>query len=167
MYEARGMNGQLLFDGVYVTLARKGFWARSQIGLGEKRIPVTSIGSINWKPASRLVNGYIQLAPVGDVQRRPRYGQRNLDAARDENSVTFRHVQMPAFEQVRAVLETAIAARSAPGQAPMQGWGPPPQPVQAPADPAAQLRQLDHLRQQGLISEAEYQSKRAEIIARL
>lgn len=164
--EARGMNGQLYFDGQFVTLTRKGFWARSQIGLGEKRIPVTSIGSVQWKPASKIgINGYIQFSTVGDVQRRPRYGQRNLDAARDESAVTFRYGQMPAFEELRVAIERAITTSrgaTAPAYSPLATPG-----DQRPPDARQQLQRLAQLWAEGLISEQEYQAKRAEIIARL
>jgi hypothetical protein len=158
--EARGINGQVHFDGVYVTLARRGFRARSIIGLSEKRIPLTAIGSIQWRPDSKLVNGYIQFSAGGDVERRLRSGRRNLDAARDENSVTFWHSQMPAFVEIRAAIEQARVS-GPPASVPMTG------PATHVLDPAAQLRRLDDLRMQGLITEQEYATKRTEIIGRL
>jgi Short C-terminal domain len=73
--------------------------------------------------------------------------------------VIFTRGQMRAFEQLRASLEAELAARNAPARQRA--------PQQVPADPAAQLRKLEELRQSGLISEQEYAAKREEIINRL
>ncbi|GAA4626870.1 hypothetical protein GCM10023196_036880 [Actinoallomurus vinaceus] len=163
--EAHGANGQLYFDGATVTLTRRGFMARSQVGGGEQRIPLTSISAVNWKPASKIgINGYIQFTVAGDTRRRPRRGQGNLDAARDQMSVTFRYGQMPAFEVARDAIEQALAAARMPAPAPGQAWGPPPPGSYGQQDPAARLRQLDALRGQGLISDQEYARQRAQII---
>jgi tetratricopeptide (TPR) repeat protein len=55
---AKGHNGQVHFDGVYVTITRKGFLARTSVGKGEKRIPLTAISAVQWKPPGALVNGF-------------------------------------------------------------------------------------------------------------
>ncbi len=68
MTQAHGHNGQVQFDGQYVTIARKGFLARATVGKGEKRIPLTAITSVQWKPAGALVNGFIQFETAGPVR---------------------------------------------------------------------------------------------------
>ena len=45
--EAAGVNGQLEFEGAWLTINRKGRMARMTIGKGTKRIPVASITSVN------------------------------------------------------------------------------------------------------------------------
>jgi hypothetical protein len=86
MIEAKGVNGQIYFDGTYVTITRKGFMARATVGKGEKRIPLNAISSVQWKPAG-YVRGFIQLETAGVGGTRSRLGQHTTDAARDENSL--------------------------------------------------------------------------------
>ena len=49
LIEAKGHNGQVAFDGDFVTINRKGFFARTSVGKGDKRIPVASIAAVQWK----------------------------------------------------------------------------------------------------------------------
>ena len=37
------------------------------IGKGEKRIPISSIKAVQWKPAGPLVNGFIQFTVPGGL----------------------------------------------------------------------------------------------------
>jgi len=157
--EARGHNGQAAFDGQFVTITRRGFLARASVGKGTKRIPVSQIAAVQWKPAGPLVNGFIQFTLPGGMERRSRMGRQTKSAVDDENSVIFTRSQMPAFDQLRAAIEAELAARNAPAHRRV------PQATQQ--DPAAQLRKLGELRQGGLISDLEYAAKREEIISRL
>ena len=42
----KGVNGQVSFDGDFVTIKREGFAARATIGKGDKRLPVSSITAV-------------------------------------------------------------------------------------------------------------------------
>jgi hypothetical protein len=44
---AGGHNGQIQFDGSYVIITRKGFRARTSVGRGKKRIPLSPIVSVS------------------------------------------------------------------------------------------------------------------------
>lgn len=103
------MNGQVVLDGGMVTISRSGMMARATAGKGEKRIPVKSIQTVEWKPASRLVRGFIQFS-TGGSDASSRVGKRTKDAARDENSVVFSHKQQTDFETLRSAVEDAIIA---------------------------------------------------------
>lgn len=106
---AKGSGGQLAFDGRFVTISRKGALARLTVGKGEKRIPVRSITAVQWKPAGRINDGFIQLTLGGSNERRSRFGRQTYDARHDENSVLFSRRQMPMFERLRSAIEDAIA----------------------------------------------------------
>lgn len=150
---AKGRNGTLHFDGQFVTIARSGFLARGTIGKGEKRIPVSSIAAVQWKPAGAMANGFIQLTLPGGNEKQSRFGHQTADAVTDENSVVFTRKQMPDFEVVRNALESAIANRSASAAA-------------AP-DLTAQLAQLAALRDQGVLTDAEFDAKKTDLLARI
>lgn len=72
------------------------------------------------------------------------------------NTIDFR-VSHSEAENVRALLNQLILA--GPDRLPTA--------TPAPADVAGQLQQLDTLRQQGILSQAEFDTKKAEILARL
>ncbi|NCD21154.1 MAG: DUF4429 domain-containing protein, partial [Actinobacteria bacterium] len=54
---AKGLNGQVTFDGQFITIERKGFWAASSVGRGTKRIPLSSVTAVQWKPPTTFFNG--------------------------------------------------------------------------------------------------------------
>lgn len=155
--EVKGHTGTVVWDGDFVTIRRTGFNARMSVGKGEKRLPLSSITAVQWKPAGALVNGFIQFTVPGGNESRSRAGSQTTNAVKDENSVVFIKKQMPAFEELRAAIEQAIADRGRPA---------------APAAPAApdhlqQLKQLGELRDAGILSEQEFEAKKAEILGRL
>ena len=156
MGEAKGQSGTVRFDGQFVTIAREGRLARMSMGAGEKRIPVSSISAVQMKPAGALVNGFIQFTISGGTESNKQRGGRTMAAVQDENSVVFTKGQQPAFEGVRVEIEEAIAARYAPQQ-----------PADAGPSAMDQLGQLQQMLDAGLISQAEFDAKRAEIIARM
>jgi hypothetical protein len=75
---AEGWGGQVWFDGLVVTIQRKGFVARATVGKGEKRIPISSIVAVQWKPAG-VVNGFIQFTIAGGNEARSRFGRQSMD----------------------------------------------------------------------------------------
>lgn len=150
-----GLNGQVQFDGLTVTIFRKGFRARSTIGKGEKRIPVGAIVSVQWKPAGALVNGFIQFETAGQGGTRSRSGSQTVDAARDENSVLFTKKQIGQFDQLRAAVDQAVNARFQPQQ-PMQ--------IPAQMSVADELAKLATLYQQGVLSPEEFAHQKARLL---
>lgn len=106
----KGVNGQVSFDGTFVTIYRKGFVARGTVGKGEKRIPLASITAVQWKPAA-MVNGFIQFTVPGGNEGRSTFGRQTTDATKDENSIVFNRSQMSTFAGLREAIESAIAAR--------------------------------------------------------
>lgn len=111
MTEAKGKNGQVQFDGRFVTITRIGFRARISVGKGEKRIHIASISSVQWKPAGPFSFGFIQFGMAGANEVRSRFGSQSSGAAKDENSVTFGMAQQSAFEELRNAVDEALAAQ--------------------------------------------------------
>jgi hypothetical protein len=153
MLTAKGTNGTIHFDGQTVTIERTGFNARVFVGGGEKRIPTASITAVQWKKAG-LTAGFIQFTVPGGNEVRSRSGRQSRDALHDENSVTFHARQMPAFEPIRAAIEQAITARhNAPQAAPA-----------AATSIGDELAKLATLRQQGIITDADFEAGKARIL---
>lgn len=153
MDEIKGVNGQATFDGQYLTITRKGFFARSIIGKGEKRLHISQISAVQWKPAGAVTNGFIQFTIPGGNERRSRFGSQTQDAVRDENSIVFNKKQMPDFEKLRAALDRAMAQHHAPPAA-----------AAAPTSVADELAKLGALVQQGILSQAEFQQAKARLL---
>lgn len=103
-----GVNGQVTLEGGMLTISRSGAMAKMTVGKGEKRIPVKSISAVEWKPASRLVRGFIEFSVPGGNEERSTPGRRTQDAARNENAVVFGFKQQAEFEALRAAVEAAI-----------------------------------------------------------
>ncbi|MFF2502181.1 DUF4429 domain-containing protein [Streptomyces sp. NPDC058067] len=180
---AKGHNGQVTFDGQFATITRTGLIARATVGKGDKRLHISQLASVQWKPADLMAFGFIQFGMPGGNERRSAFGRQSIDANRDENSVTFTKAQQPAFEQLRAALDHGIA---------MQHQTPPPQYQQAPPQPqypqqpwqqpttppAQTLPPLDHrlvadelaklaaLVQQGVLTQQEFEVQKAKLLGR-
>src|SRR3954452_899493 len=158
-FTAKGHNGTVTFNGDFVTIERTGFLARTSVGKGTKRIPVSSITAVQWKPAGGMVNGFISFTVGGGNEARSRFGSQTLDASRDENSVVVTKKQMPDFEQLRTAVEDAIAQSHRAVAA-------------EPAAPAApdligQIEQKLWLLDGRLMTNQERKSKKGELIGRL
>ncbi|MFG2992321.1 DUF4429 domain-containing protein [Streptomyces sp. NPDC048257] len=154
MIEVSGSGGQLVFDGQYITITRKGFLARATHGRGEKRLHVSQVSAVQWKPAGALVNGFIQFS-IGGADRQALKGARTIDASKDENSVVFTKQQQPEFERLRAALDQAIAAQHAP-----QGGAP-----STPVSVADELLKLRSLVEQGLLTQGEFDQQKVRLLS--
>lgn len=152
MIEVKGHTGQIVFEGDYVTITRKGFNARVTVGKGEKRVHVSQISGVQWKPAGLMVNGFIQFTVPGGNERRSAFGSQTTNAVTDENSVVFTKKQMPEFEKLRAAIEAAIAAHHTPRA------------QVAPGSVADELAKLGALRAQGLLSPEEFEQQKARLL---
>lgn len=145
---AKGTNGTLAFDGSFVTITRTGL-ARLTIGKGDKRIPLTSIAGVEWKPAGPLAYGFLQISIPGGVEQRSKFGTRTFNAYGDENTVTFTRPQEPSFERVRRAIEQAIAQHLRSASAPSV---------------ADELAKLGHLLHSGLLTQEEFNSQKARLL---
>jgi hypothetical protein len=157
----KGVNGTLIFDGTWVTIDRtKGFYARTSVGKGEKKIALTQITSVRWKQPSALVRGYISFSLAGGVETRSRFGKQTVEAAKDENAVIVSHSQADEFLALKAKIEEALAQHHA------ATTGADRAPASAD-DPAEQLKKLADLHQSGLLTDEEFAAKRAAMVDKL
>ncbi|MFD5117148.1 DUF4429 domain-containing protein [Streptomyces sp. NPDC058391] len=154
MSEALGVGGHVAFDGQYVTITRKGFLARATVGKGEKRLHVSQIGAIQWKPAGPIMNGFIQFTLPGGNERLSHFGSQTSSAGKDENSVVFDKKRQPEFEALRSDVEAAIVQHHAP------------KPSGAPAAEslADELTKLAALRDRGVLSPQEFEQQKARLL---
>jgi hypothetical protein len=148
---AKGSNGVITIDGDWLTIDRKGF-GRAGHSEGDRRIPLASITAVQVRQGRVFSDGFIRFAFAGSPEFRG--GLRN--AMRDENAVTFRRGQAQGFNMIRAAVEHHIAARH-PG-AP-SGAGEP--------DIPEQIKKLDELRDEKLITDEEFEAKKAQLLDQL
>jgi Domain of unknown function (DUF4429)/Short C-terminal domain len=152
--DGKGVTGRVHVDDAWVTITRKGVLAKANYGFtcGEKRIPIASITSVQFKKLG-LSNGYIQFSLAGSIESR-----RGLrDATKDENSVLFRSTQRRQFEQIRDFIEAKIAERSTPSPA---------SPLPTATGVADELTKLADLRDRGVLSNEEFQTQKARLTGR-
>ena len=88
--EAKGKNGQVVFDGATLTIKREGLVARMGHGSAERSFPVTHIAEVLVKAPSLMTNGHVVFKLVGAP------AQVVLDLAH-ENSVIVTKAQWAAF----------------------------------------------------------------------
>lgn len=157
MIEAKGHNGTVTFDGQFVTIIRKGFLARASVGKGDKRIPLASITAVQLKPPGALMNGYIEFSLPGGNEVTSRFGSATDSASHNENAVIIMKKHLPAFMARRAEVELALAARQAV----------PAQSAPTHASILEQIAQLASLRDQGVLTEAEFATKKTDLLSRL
>lgn len=148
---AEGRNGQISFDGAAVTITREGFVARSTHGRSEKRIPIATIGAVQYKPYSVMGWGFIKFSVTGESSNRTKLGSQSKDAFTDENAVQFTKSQQPQFEALRDAIQAAQSA---------------PVPASAP-DLTEQIAKLAALHQQGVLTDEEFATKKAQLLDRI
>jgi Short C-terminal domain/Domain of unknown function (DUF4429) len=101
-----GYNGTIAVNGDQLTITHSGFAARTG-GLVRdqpREIPLRAISGVNFKEATRLVNGWLTLGLGGAEPVRLSGGT----APSDANTVMFRHQQKDDFEKLRDLLLSVI-----------------------------------------------------------
>ncbi|WP_087484918.1 DUF4429 domain-containing protein [Brachybacterium massiliense] len=111
--EAKGVNGQVTFDGRVLTISRAGFFGWATQGRNEKQIPIGSVGAVQLRPPSFTANGLWSVSVTGEVQssRNPRGVRQISKAGKDENSVIVKRSQVKQFEALNAAVLEALASR--------------------------------------------------------
>jgi hypothetical protein len=109
---AKGANGQISFVGKVLIISRKGAAARLTVGKGERRIPLSAIQAIQWKPLGSLVSGFISFTIAGSLDRNVGFGRATWNAVDDENAVVFKNKKQEAeMIQLRDAVQQALAER--------------------------------------------------------
>lgn len=109
--EASSINGRVVLEGTTLTISRESAAARRLVGAGEKTLALSAITGVEFVPAGRWRAGYIQFTLPGAVERRVPPGDRIMEAARDENAVTFKRREQDQFEVLRDAVRAALATR--------------------------------------------------------
>jgi hypothetical protein len=144
---ATGINGQIEIHNNKIRITRKGVLnVPGKETKPQPGIPLSDIKSVQFKKAGMFTHGYIQF----EFQGGPLAGEATLRAAKDENSVMFDSRQERNFEKVREEIEKQ-----------MPGTGP-----AAPStfSTAAEIMKMADLREKGVITEAEFQSRKKKLM---
>jgi Domain of unknown function (DUF4429)/Short C-terminal domain len=149
---AKGTNGIVTIDGDWLTIDRKRFGRRARHLQGYRRIPLASITAVQIQPARVFSNGFIRFTVAGS----PQLLGGLQSAMRDENAVTFRRGQERGFNMIRAAVEQHIAAQHAGARS-----------AAGEPDIPEQIKRLGELRDQKLITDEEFEAKKAELLDRL
>lgn len=152
---AKGHNGQITIEGDWLTIGRKGL-GRIGHSKGDRRIPLAQITAVQVRPAGPLANGFIKFSLPGSPELRGGLS----DATKDENAVIFTRKQQPEFDAVRAYVERYLTARYSTER-------PDAQTTMSPVDPMEQLRKLAEMKEAGIITQQEFDAKKAELLSRM
>ena len=108
LYYLKGINGQIEVYENKIVINRKGFIAHSAHGFaGSKTIPINSIQSIQYKPGSFFLNGFIQFAVLGGLEARGGLG----NAKYDENTITIRKNHNNKALEIKEFIENKILTK--------------------------------------------------------
>ena len=157
---AYGLSGQMSVDDNFVVINRRGAGAKLLHGLkGEKRIPLTSVTSVQFKRASTMAAGFIQIGILGGNEGIGGV----LGASYDENTVTFKKGQESTFLKIREKIEASIVDRGKPQIVVLEKQTSVTQ--SEPSSKLDQLRQLGELRDAGILTEEEFEIEKAKILS--
>lgn len=148
MIQAKGHNGQIQFDGVNVTISRKGVLGFLTQGLkGDKVIKASAITSVQFKKVGMITSGYLQFSLMGGGESKGGV----FDATKDENTVMFVKKQEQDFERIRDAVQAVL-------NAPVVG-------AVSQASVVDQLEKLAQLRDRGVLNEAEFEAQKTKLLA--
>ncbi|MGW1814455.1 DUF4429 domain-containing protein [Streptomyces sp. NPDC002125] len=176
----KAYDGRAGFDGRLVSF--RWFWTGASSAkwkAGDQSFPVAELGGIEWR-SPEAFEGYLRLLPRGTAAESgedcpgqdPAQGAvlpvaRRVQPDQDPAAVVFGLGYGPVHESLpfaAAVLETVRRTQSVPAvtaAVPVGGAR------RDPADIAERIRHLGDLHQAGLVTDAEYSAKKAELLAEL
>ncbi|WIB42678.1 DUF4429 domain-containing protein [Curtobacterium sp. MCLR17_058] len=153
MGSASSKYGVISFDGDYITIQPKGI-ASTLAGKKAVRIPLRSVNYIQFESAGRIAEGFF-CVNVGQQDHRGTLTQpAMLEARHDPNALLFGRSAEKEFAALRDEVESAIARPTAAASGKI-------------ASGPEQISQLAELRDQGILSVAEFEAKKKEILARM
>jgi hypothetical protein len=173
----KAYDGRAGFDGALVSF--RWFWTGASSAkwkAGDQAFPVAELGGIEWR-SPEAFEGYLRLLPRGAAADSeadgpgpdPVPGGTAVRAQPDQDpaAVVFGLGYGPVHESLpfaAAVLESVRRTQSVPvATAAVPAGGP----RRDPADIAERIRHLGDLHQAGLVTDAEYSAKKAELLAEL
>lgn len=148
IYDGRNGGTVEVLDNVLI-IRRKGVGSFLTQGLkGEKRIPFSSITSVQFKEPG-VTTGYIQFGIMGGVESRGGV----FNATTDENTVLFLAKALEEFRQLRNLVESRIGR-------PVTAT---PQPAASSVSFAEELTRLADLRDRGVLTEEEFAEEKVRL----
>lgn len=103
--KVNGVGGQLTVTKKRIIIERKGGLAMLSHGLsGTKEIPIKNITAVQFKSASKGMNGFLQFSLLGSNESKGGF----LDAHSDENTITFSQVVEPNFLEIKRYIDSII-----------------------------------------------------------
>ncbi|MEV8126326.1 DUF4429 domain-containing protein [Streptomyces sp. NPDC085944] len=158
----KAYDGKASFDGEAVSFRWSWTGASSaKWKAGDQSFPVAGLGGVEWR-SPEMFEGYLRLLPRdADPSAAPAV----LQADQDPAAVVFGLGYGPVHESLpfAAAVLAAVRERSASTPVPVTV----PAPRRDPADIAERIRHLGELHQQGLVTDEEFSSKKAELLAEL
>ncbi|MFJ4711898.1 DUF4429 domain-containing protein [Streptomyces sp. NPDC088785] len=160
----KAYDGKASFDGSAVSF--RWFWTGASSAkwkAGDKTFPVGDLSGVEWR-SPELFEGHLRLLHRDVAEQQP--GQADQDPA----SVVFGlgygpvHESLPFAASVLAAVRASGSTPSLPGQPTAQATVPA---RRDPADIADRIRHLGELHQAGLVTDAEFSTKKAELLAEL
>ena len=146
----KGVNGQLTIYENKVIIERGGALGFLTQGLaGAKTIPMDSIMSIQFKEGNMWTNGFIQFGIMGGQEA---HGG-GLNATQDENTVMIKAATNDDARAIKDYVEGIILNRSKNNGTIVQQ-----------ASPAEELKKFKELLDMGVISQAEFDAKKKQIL---
>jgi hypothetical protein len=147
---ASGMNGQLEVHPTKIKICRKGLLAFAAHGFkGDKDVLLSAITSIQLKNANLITNGYIQFGFSGSLESKDGL----TDAVSDENTIMFTRGQQAAFMAAKTQIENLIHTSKQPAQS-----------QTTTSSQTDELIKLAKLREQGVLSDDEFQQMKQKIL---
>ena len=163
LMRAEGVNANLLLLDDRVRIQRREEKTFLNQGFGrDKEILLSQITAVRLRKATKLGNGFIQLALAGAPE------VSDAEVARDQNTILFRNTRQVEFERIKTAIEMrksvtrAVMPQSLPQYQPSPQYQPPP-PPRAPSY-IEELEQLASLRDKGVITEEEFAAKKRQIL---
>ncbi|MDT0309534.1 hypothetical protein RM780_21610 [Streptomyces sp. DSM 44917] len=110
--EARGRDGCVRFDGRFVTITPEGLLGRMRRRTSASlQAPIGYVVAVQWRPAGYWNPGFIHIIGAQDRAFGGWSFHHLRKAAASPKAVCFDRWQQPRFEELRSVLEHAIAQR--------------------------------------------------------
>ena len=146
----KGVNGQLTIYEDRVIIERGGALGFLTQGLaGAKTIPMDSIMSVQFKEGNMWTNGFIQFGIMGGKEARGGV----FNATQDENTVMIKAATNDDARAIKDYIESIILNRSKNKVTVIQQ-----------ASPAEELKKFKELLDMGVISQAEFDAKKKQIL---
>jgi hypothetical protein len=151
--EAQGNGGYIWVFPDKVRIKHSGIRGALTIGVikGDKELQIDQISAIQWREPGNLILGHIQFTLIGgSTDSRKGY--------KDENALQFQKSRVAAFREVKSTVERLMREARQAHSAP---------PAPAPMDVPDQLRKLAELRDAGILTAAEFDAKKADLLRRM